>query len=314
MISMIDLNELWKSIVSLKGLNVGRRVDEAHPLDFFIAYDEQANMQMILLTDIKVEVPESTKQILVRLNMRSDEKYALCFSLVDISLKSQFVILCWDIINCTYNTSTARKGVEVAINRFGMWQKLFAGHSSKLISEAEIKGLMGELYVLNNIILPDYEPYVALSGWGGPLGTDRDFEFANIWYEVKATSLSRDNVTISSLDQLDTDDNGVLAIVRLERGTNNNSDNGWSINKLVKAIDDKLTDMHTRDIFHAKLCLSGYEKEDSCYDEIYLIHNVELYKVNDMFPRLRRSHISAVITNSTYTLSIPGIQAWKFNK
>lgn len=47
MISMAELNAAWDAIIPMPGQSVGRRADENHPLDFFITYDENGNMQMM---------------------------------------------------------------------------------------------------------------------------------------------------------------------------------------------------------------------------------------------------------------------------
>ena len=48
MISMSELSDAWKEIIPQAGQSVGRRADKNHPLDFFITYDENQNMQMML--------------------------------------------------------------------------------------------------------------------------------------------------------------------------------------------------------------------------------------------------------------------------
>ena len=73
-----------------------------------------------------------------------------------------------------------------------MWQKLFAEEKNKKLSDAEVKGLLGELCALRNVILMRYSPQTAVAGWIGPIGADRDFEFSDTWYEAKAVTLSKD--------------------------------------------------------------------------------------------------------------------------
>lgn len=115
MISMSELSDAWKAIAPQEGQTVGRRADENHPLDFFITYDENCNMQLMLLSRLLPPVPASSQQIFVRANFRHDKKYALCFSLTDDSLRDQFVSLCWDIMHCTLNARSETAGVKATV-------------------------------------------------------------------------------------------------------------------------------------------------------------------------------------------------------
>lgn len=311
MISITELNSVWDAITPQPGQNIGRRADTSHPLDFFITYDEKHNMQMILLSDHLPMLPASSQQILVRANHRHDGKYALCFSLSDGTLREQYVSLCWDIMNCTYDVHNKQQGIKTAIKRFCMWQKLFAEERSKKLSDAEVKGLVGELCVFRHAILPRYEPCTAVAGWIGPIGADQDFEFNDTWYESKAVSLSKDNASISSLDQLDIDLEGNLMIVRLEKASENNPES-FTLNALVDEIRSSLSDAEAQTLFDARLASGKYDPSDPRSDEPYLLHRIEGYTVNNEFPRIRRSAISAAVSNGTYNLSIPALQNWRY--
>ena len=192
MITKTELSTLWEAIIPQQGQTVGRRADPQHPLDFFITYDEIPNLQLILLTDYQLSLPCSSKQILVRGNKRADGRNAICFSLEDKKLKDQFVSLCWDIMDCSFEIHDRKAAAQSAIKRFKMWQKLFAETRNKKLSETEVKGLIGELSVLKEICVKKYGIKKAVSGWVGPLGADRDFVFEDMWYEAKYVSLSMD--------------------------------------------------------------------------------------------------------------------------
>lgn len=310
MITICELSDAWRSIIPHNGQSVGRRADENHPLDFFITYDENCNMQMMLISDFLPSVPPSSQQISVRANFRHDGKYALCFSLTDNNLQEQFVSLCWDIMHCTTNIHNKTSGVKAAVKRFCMWQKLFAEDKNKKLSDAEVKGLIGELCALKKVILPCYPSKTAAAGWIGPIGADRDFEFPDTWYEAKAVSLSKDTVTISSADQLDINTNGTLLILRIEK-VSQNSPGCVTLNSLAEEVRNSIQDPEAKVIFESRLSSSKYDPADPQADDPYFLHQIEWYCVNDDFPRLRRSNLPAAISNCTYTLSIPGLQKWR---
>lgn len=311
MITTTELSAAWNSIAPHKGDNIGRRADTSHPLDFFIGYDEGNNMQLMLLSNFMPELPKSSQQIIVRGNKRAAGDYALCFSLAERRLGDLYVSLCWDMMDCTVEIQDKRNGTLAALKRFKMWQKMFAEIRNKPLSESKVKGLLGELCVLKQVCSPIYGLSKAVLGWVGPLGTDRDFEFSDIWYESKAVSLSKENVTISSLDQLDTDSSGYLMLCRIEK-TSEQDSNAITLKKLINDIFIELgSDERAAASLKNKLTLSGYQEDDELTETPYVLHRIEKYVVNSSFPRIRRCDVKAAVTNGTYDLSIAALHQWQ---
>ncbi len=312
MITKTELLKIWSEISPILGQNVGRRADPQHPLDFFVTYDEKPNMQLMLLTDFQLSLPKSSKQIFVRGNTRTDGQNASCFSLEDSSLKDQFVSLCWDMMDCSFEIQDKKNAAKAAIKRFSMWQKLFAEAKTERMSEAKVKGLIGELSVLKEIIIPQYGIESGIAGWVGPLGADRDFEFEDLWYESKFVSLSMDKVKISSLDQLDTDSPGVLVLTRCEKTAETASDY-VTLNNLVSDITKMIeAEENSVTVFNNRLSLAGFNAADELADQPYIFYRFEKYHIeDDKFPRVRRSALPEAISDGEYQLSIPALQQWK---
>lgn len=311
MITMTELNALWKVITPQYGNSIGRRAEPSHPLDFFVSYDEQNNMQLMLFSDQRPDLPASSQQILVRGNMRSDGKYALCFSLANSALRDLFIALCWDIMDCTYKTTNRSAGVVAAVDRFRMWQMLFAEMKKKRMSDEEAKGLLGELHVLSSLCIPLFGLDAAVSGWVGPLKADRDFEYASTWIETKCGSRGSETISISSFDQLDTDALGELTLCRVEKAPDD-MPMAISINKLVKQLKQSMSgNEYVASVFSNRLFLYGYNEEDERSDQPYMFYGLERYRVDDQFPRIRRSLLPAAICTGKYSVSIPEIQPWR---
>lgn len=312
MITKTSLDKMWSEIVPQKGQTIGRRADAKHPLDFFVTYDETSNMQLMLLSEFQYKLPLSSKQINVRGNRRKkDNKYAICFSLIDMQLRDQFISLCWDIMECTCSINDEKTGVQMAIRRFKMWQKLFAEANQTTLSELTVKGLIGELAVLKDICIPRYGIAKAISGWIGPMGADRDFEYDDYWLESKYVSFSADKVTISSLDQLDTDREGYLILCRTEK-TSSNAVKHITLKQLVDEIAKILeSDENTFVAYKNRLALLGYDAQDERVLQAYTAYKFEVYIVADeTFPRIKRSKQNAAIVNCEYQLSIPALNQW----
>ena len=311
MISTDELSNSWNSISPQRGSTVGRRADPSHPLDFFISYDESNFLQLMLITNDLPWLPQSSKQISVRGNKRKDNKYAVCFSLIDGTLKDLFVSLSWDLLYCTKDIHNAKAGVETAVRRFALWQKLMATTSGKAMTESAAKGLMGELIVLRDHCIPNYGIDDAIKGWVGPLYEDRDYEYSDKWIEVKSTSLSRDTIRISSLDQLDTTRNGMLMIARIEKSSELIPE-ARTLNEIVAEIKLVIdTSPDAKDLFLTRLNAAGFSCADQSASISFVLHEIEKYNVDTSFPRIARSGIDSAIVNGTYDISIPAIQNWR---
>lgn len=311
MITMEKINSMWSAIVPQKGSTIARRADPAHPLDFFIGYDENGYMQLMLISDEEPKLPDSSQQVLVRRNQRTDGQYAICFSLINTSLREIFVSLCWDIMESTYGASNKKDGAASAIRRFGMWQVLLAKGTESKMSDLAVRGLIGELSVLKNFGIPRYGKSHAVTGWIGPLRADRDFEYEDTWFEVKAASLSKESIIVSSLDQLDIDRPGNLIVCRLEK-TSEADPNALTLNTLVKAIEEDLgEDEYALSTLHVRLTLSGYDETDERIDDPFVVNSFEVYRVEDDFPRIRRSQLHSAIGSGEYALNISALQPWR---
>lgn len=311
MISTDELSNSWNSISPQRGSTVGRRADPSHPLDFFISYDESNFLQLMLITNDLPWLPQSSKQISVRGNKRKDNKYAVCFSLIDGTLKDLFVSLSWDLLYCTKDIHDAKVGAETAVRRFALWQKLMATTSGKAMTESAAKGLMGELIVLRDHCIPNYGIDDAIKGWVGPLYEDRDYEYSDKWIEVKSTSLSRDTIRISSLDQLDTTRNGMLMIARIEKSSELIPE-ARTLNEIVAEIKLVIdTSPDAKDLFLTRLNATGFSCADQSASISFVLHEIEKYNVDTSFPRIARSGIDRAIVNGTYDISIPAIHNWR---
>lgn len=311
MILMEKIKSIWSEISPEKGSTIARRADPSHPLDFFVGYDETQNMQLMLLAEELPNLPKSSQQVLVRANQRTDKQYAICFILTNPSLREIFISLCWDIMACTYYVHDKKSGIASAIKRFSMWQILLARGLESRMSDSAVRGLLGELTILKKICIPKYGKNHAVTGWVGPLQADRDFEYEDGWLEVKATSLSKDTVSISSFDQLDVDRPGSLIICRLEK-TSVHDPHSITLNALILSMEEALSDEECAlQNFYTKLALNGYDRNDERADEAFIVHNIEVYSADDNFPRIRRSQLPTAIGNGEYTLNISALQTWR---
>ena len=285
------------------------RIDPDYKLDAYVGYNEEGQMSLSIIENGRIEKINSSKFIHAQLNKRNDGKLVLSFDLQDSAYISTFLVLCSDLIEmCECNGKD--KAIQTAIERWNFWRDMFSNKQPDILSKKEIKGLIGELIVLSEFMIKKHGHFEAINSWMGPLLGHKDFEFGDEWIEVKSINTASNQVTISSLEQLDSQVEGKLIIVRLE-DTNSSVDDAINLNSIVNEIVEDLDSSDIMQAFQMKLYSAGYAY-NKLYDDInFRFEKMETYKVVDEFPRLTRGNVNLKIGNAKYTILLDGIESFK---
>ena len=290
--------------------NTWKRIDENHPIDIFIGKDGNGRYAFEYSGNFKINKRiRSSKLIDVVHYTNNIGKMFLVFALTDNNCLRQFCAFCNDIVESTISIKGDDNVIYKTIcNVFFTWQKMFRVQSS-LLSEKEIKGLIGELLFLKNELIPVYGETESILAWTGPESAKKDFSINSTWFEIKSVDCSKNSVTISSMDQLDSDVVGNLIIYRLEKMAP--EFNGVSINELTESILAQITLLSNKDIFIDKLLKVKYSFESQYDTLVYAVKDIECYKVTEKFPRLERGKIHHAINSATYELTISDLLDFK---
>lgn len=286
-----------------------QRIDPDYKVNIFLGYNDNGKMSMILTENGKEEKVKSSKLIDVHLKRRGDHKLALSFDLLDLAYAPMFTVFCKDmIIVCE------RAGKDMAISsalvRWKYWIEMFGKKRSQLLDRQEIKGLMGELYELKNHMIPVLRCKEAIKSWMGPLLGHKDFEVNDTWYEIKTINDGAIQLIISSLEQLESEDDGHLVVVWVNE-TSEANERSLNLNKMVLQITDLINDPEVLEEFRIKLDNVGYTLDPEYDNYNFVFKGTETYTVNDGFPRLRRSEVNEAIGNVKYTILLAGITDYK---
>lgn len=286
-----------------------QRIDPDYKVNIFLGYNDDGNMSMILTENGKEDRVKSSKLIDVHMKRREDNKLALSFDLLDLAYAPMFTVFCKDMI-----VVCERAGKEMAISsalvRWNYWKEMFGKKHSHLLDKQEIKGVLGELYFLKNYMIPHEGYRNAVKCWMGPLLGHKDFEINQTWYEIKTINDGAVQLIISSLEQLESDVDGHIVVVRVDE-TSESNEKAINLNKMVLQITDLIEDPEVLEEFRTKLDNVGYSVEPEYDSYNFIIKGNESYTVNDSFPRLRRSEICNAIGNAKYTIMIAGIEGFK---
>lgn len=212
-----DFISKWEDFRTQKGYM--QRLDPSHPLDFFIGINEKGYDELALITVIEPCQMKSSKALEVEKNKRKDGKWATQIASVESKNQEIFARLCVDLVESSYTANSEQEGISRVAARFLAWQRLFATMHETLPLSV-LKGLVGELKFAQYLLDKGVSKDDLIQSWQGPSGADRDYVLNDKWYEIKAISTGKDKVTISSLNQLETDIPGCLVIINVDESSN----------------------------------------------------------------------------------------------
>ena len=306
MMTISELTAKWNSISPFSGGFL--LVSDDNALSFHVGYAGDRQKCFMVLNSGKVDRIVSSKAIRVDCDRLTNGEYALRFLLNYPSLDELFVKLCWDLIDAS---SGAPDPVNKIIVQYRSWLRLLQQAGSDLMNANSQKGLLGELMFLNSAI-DQYGSADALRAWTGPEGSDQDYNFSDHWAEVKAVSIAAEQVSVSSLQQLDRDDEGEFVVFFMDK-TSSHGAKSISLPELIAAVRIKLETNTERDELSCKLTKYGYyDKDEDKYAEIrYQFSEQRTYRVTSDFPRLTRRFVPNGVTRAEYHLDLEVLEAFR---
>lgn len=303
-----DLRDRWNELHGQNGYL--QRLDPNHPLDFFIGVSQKGYDELALFTTIEPAKLTSSKALEVEKGIRRDSRWATQIYSIKHENQDIFAKFCLDLVECSRNCQSEAEGLSSVTRRYLAWQKLFA-RLKETLSTTVLKGLIGELDFARVLISHGYSKDDVIASWCGPNGADRDFVLPQAWYENKAISTGKSKVSISSLNQLETENEGYLTVIYVDEAASTDP-NAFSVQKYIDEFRSLLSDSPDAvQVFEQKLVSIGYI-DKTVYENIFFVKgNREYYRVEETFPRLITKNVSPCIVAVQYDLSISGIQPWK---
>lgn len=231
----------------------------------------------------------------------------LCIVLNDDFFKDLFDDLILSIYSKIGNVTNPEEYSELYTRLFYKWSSFFENKSKEGLSKDQVKGLIGELIYLKNL-LQDSTLHIddILLSWRGPYDEGHDFVSDFIDYEIKTIDKSKNNVRISSEFQLETDKGKKLELVVIT--VESDVESGLTLQKIVNQIKsivlDKLGD---NSIFIKALAQKGLIVGDLEQYEEYSYAPFEQisYDCSNLdFPKLIHSTIPEEINTLNYNIRL----------
>lgn len=284
------------------------RINANHPLDTYVGYNENGNKTLAIVAKGEIEEIESTKLIEAKILKRTvDNRLSVSFSLLDDIMSDIFYQFCDDIVQKTINLPNDVEPITFIIERWKKWIQMFKNPHSIIMSESEIRGLLGELIFLKEIMIKKYGISKSLESWIGSSMAHKDFEIDDMWYELKTIQENAITVEISSIEQLESNLYGELVLVKLE-ASNLAINNPISLNNYIKSIENILKNKEQRDLFYDKLEQRKYFYAEEYDKYVYSNKGIDKYKVIDGFPRIYTSDLKDGIVRVNYQIYINKIK------
>lgn len=269
---------------------------------------------MILIYDPSITLQEIKDTQIIKIEMgqrRIDNRKTWILTLKKEEYDKIFTKLCWDLIESSEKPESEEKSVKYIVSRFKKWQDLLENIKNQSLSEQVIKGLIGELFFLKEYALPKYGIINSIDGWVGPLGGDKDFLYQDYWIEIKSISPGKNNFTVSSLEQLDSREEGKLFLIYIEKSTKTDK-NSITLPRLIDEIRKELIyDANALEIFDLKVSTIGDVSNAEHSEKYYTVKKVTEYQINESFPRIKREELPPEITEVIYDISISAIKKWE---
>ncbi|MCR5837690.1 MAG: PD-(D/E)XK motif protein [Lachnospiraceae bacterium] len=283
------------------------RVDSEHILELYIGLDEKGRKAIELRDKFSYKKVLSSGAIEVN-QYKKAEYNTIRFSLTNNDISGLFYKFCDDLIDQTSMLKEKTDGYQTIVNRYYQWKKLFTSGKNTLLTEPEIMGLIGEILFLKNYLSQKVGLSEALSSWSGQELTHKDFSLQERWYEVKTISAGKADVKISSLEQLDAENDGELVVFSLEKMSE--AYDGIRLNDLVLNTANLFTIQSEKELFLSKVAIQGYMYNNHYDSYVYEVNAMNRYLVSDGFPVLTRDKVPNEIIKASYSIDLALIKKY----
>lgn len=304
----------WDGIRPGDGHWLGRRVEIVHPLSPFWAVHPNRSPGLVIRgvpSDALPPLLPTPRGIRVEADPSSESSGEIMLTMFLEAAQDRdiFQQLCEDILAFSADADSSSAATRKLFERLGRWQSLLGFARGTALSDEEVRGLIGELWVLTQLLEPTIGLAEAIKAWVAADYHPQDFALARGLLEVKTRLAgARHEVTISSLEQLDTGQLPLHLLV-LELSPAGTDEPFLSLNEMVESLLSRARDVaHELEQQASDALLAWGYVASPRYDALrYAIVGKSVFAVEDDFPRLARSVIDHRIGSAKYVLNLDSL-------
>ena len=306
---MTRLEQLYQTLVeSSKGNQ--KKIPITSCLGAYLGISTEGYIRLSFMSSIPAPKLDSTKLLRITQGQEEQDVYWTSFDLIQEDAKVVFFTFCEDMIRSITDIKEEMIALTSIKKRYVTWKSMFVKANNTQLSREVLQGLYGELYFLKNYMLKKYDVKTAICSWSGPNSTSKDFSLSDNWFEIKTIGNNVQNVHISSLTQLSSSIDGRLVIIKLEKMSDEFNNDNSNISVLLTQIMEQLHDEKYEELFLSKI--SNFCLQDEYISRNYDVKSMNIYLVNDKFPRLTEKDISyPEISEVKYDLLVNSLEQYK---
>ena len=307
----------WKEIEppSVGNTVSARRVDADLPWDFFWARGHDNRIMLTLRHDADV-APQVSLPTLRHIDVAdwpdgSDGRRTLVIRLLEATHRDIFLTLCKDIAASAAQASSEAEAVSITVMRTWRWHQLLRAGADQRLTPDEQRGLVGELLVLQRLLLPRLSAAASVAAWTGPMDAPKDFEIGRTAIESKARrGGATPFIAISSEHQLDITgiDRLFLHVVEVDRSPDG-VDGSFTLPDLAASVRDSIESAEpaAAERFDALLYAAGLLPEHSYDDYRWVAGESKLFEVVGDFPRIG-SDVPQGVSTVRYSIALAAFE------
>ena len=317
----MTIDDPWKELVAPETTDAlsARRVDANMPWSFFWARGADRRHLLLLRHDGEASptgrLPRLKGIETTLSEQEADGSRLLALRLLDPAQRDIFHRLCLDIIASTASASSEVEAVAHTLTRTWRWHHLLRGGADGRLSIEEQKGLIGELLVLDELLLPVIPVIDALTAWRGPLGAPKDFEVGRVCIEAKARrGAATPHLAISSEYQLSTEGTDALFLHVAELSQAPADDpNAFCLTDVATRLRNRIAsdDGAAADLFESLVIASGFDWSDSYSDFQFVAGPSRIYRVTERFPAITPALLTAAVSHVRYSIALSDCEPFR---
>ena len=231
----------------------------------------------------------------------------LVFRLTDSDHRDIFYRFCADLVDAVGAARSDKEALDVCIMRTWRWHRLLKGGRDGRLTAEEQKGLIGELTVLMELVMPAIGMAPGVAAWAGPLGASRDFEIGTMGIESKAYVPLASTIRIASAEQLESDETHALFLHVTEIAVAVEGTSGaLTVAEMVERAREFIGSQDTSALgeFEERLMAAGYNDADDYADQLWLIGDAAIFAVVEGFPRIIPPMVPSGVSDVRYQITL----------
>lgn len=296
-------NDPWADIEenAATGKLRARRAQASHPHDFFWARDAKGRRLFVYRyqgLDSETPLP-NLRGIAIEL---TDE--SLVLRLQDSSDLEIFTALCLSVLERTRRVPSSSQVLDSIITHLERWQRFLGQNDNGLLSDEEVRGLLGEVAFLEGELMKHFGPG-AVRFWHGPEGEPQDYAVGSALFEIKTRSSGSQSILmISSAEQLWSDAGELYLICYTVSETSEGSPGALSLADLINRTRQRIDQAELVEVFEDRISQVGYFDHPNYKHRFFEISGPDYFAVKNDFPRILPTDIPAGVCKVKYGIEL----------